>query len=40
VANYILIALLIRISDAARRPPTPPRRAEPLQNAKTEVVRL
>jgi cell division protein FtsW (lipid II flippase) len=39
VANFALIALLLRISDAARRPPVkaPPR--PPLAEAMTEVVR-
>jgi cell division protein FtsW (lipid II flippase) len=38
VANWALIALLLRISDAARRPPPPP--APSLADAKTQVVRL
>ena len=38
VANYALVALLLRVSDAARRPP-PPLRAEAPAGA-TEVVRL
>jgi cell division protein FtsW (lipid II flippase) len=38
VANWALIALLLRISDAARRPAPPPEPA--LAEAKTEVVRL
>lgn len=38
LANWMLVALLLRISDAARRPaPTAP---VPLKNAATEVVRL
>jgi cell division protein FtsW (lipid II flippase) len=39
VANFALVALLLRISDAARRPPatTPPK--PPLAEAMTEVVR-
>jgi cell division protein FtsW (lipid II flippase) len=38
VANWMLIALLARISDAARRPAPPP--APSLEDAKTQVVRL
>jgi len=38
VANYALVAMLLRVSDAARRPP-PPLRAEP-PVAVTQVVRL
>ena len=38
VANWALIALLLRISDAARRPAPPP--APSLTDAKTQVVRL
>ena len=38
VANWALIALLLRISDAARRPAPPP--APSIQDAKTQVVRL
>ncbi|MFL6138918.1 MAG: FtsW/RodA/SpoVE family cell cycle protein [Frankiaceae bacterium] len=40
IANWILVALLIRISDAARRP-TPPvtRRAPRIEDATTQVVR-
>jgi cell division protein FtsW (lipid II flippase) len=38
VANWALIALLLRISDAARRPAPPP--APSMQDAKTQVVRL
>jgi cell division protein FtsW (lipid II flippase) len=41
VANYALVALLLRISDAARRPPTPPRRPQPqapIAEAHTELV--
>ncbi|MDP9240313.1 MAG: FtsW/RodA/SpoVE family cell cycle protein [Actinomycetota bacterium] len=40
VANYVLIGLLLRISDAARRPPTSQQAVQPLQNAPTELVRL
>ena len=40
VANWILAALLLRISDAARRPPVPPKPATKLSSAPTEVVRL
>lgn len=38
VANWALVALLLRISDAARRPAPPPPAA--LQDATTQVVRL
>ena len=38
VANWALIALLLRISDAARRPAPPP--APSMADAKTQVVRL
>ena len=38
VANWALAALLLRISDAARRPAPPPE--TPLTDAKTQVVRL
>jgi cell division protein FtsW (lipid II flippase) len=40
IANWILVALLLRISDAARRP-TPPvtQRAPRLEDARTQVVR-
>ncbi len=40
VANYVLIGLLLRISDAARRPPGSQRSVQPLQNAPTQMVRL
>jgi cell division protein FtsW (lipid II flippase) len=39
VANFALIALLLRISDAARRPPPQPAARPPLAEAVTEVVR-
>ena len=40
VANFGLIALLVRISDAARRPVAPPAATPPkLTEAPTEVVR-
>jgi cell division protein FtsW (lipid II flippase) len=39
VANFALVALLLRISDAARRPPAPPAPKPPLAEAMTEVVR-
>lgn len=38
VANWALVALLLRISDAARRPAPPP--SASLADAKTQVVRL
>lgn len=38
VANWALVALLLRISDAARRPAPPP--APSMQDASTQVVRL
>jgi cell division protein FtsW (lipid II flippase) len=40
VANYVLIGLLLRVSDAARRPPASQSPVQPLQSAPTEVVRL
>ncbi len=40
VANWILAALLLRISDAARRPAVPPPPTGKLAAAQTEVVRL
>jgi cell division protein FtsW (lipid II flippase) len=39
VSNWALIALLLRISDAARRPAPAPA-ATSLQDARTQVVRL
>jgi cell division protein FtsW (lipid II flippase) len=39
VANFALIGLLLRVSDAARRPAPPPVQKPPLQEAMTEVVR-
>jgi len=39
VANFALVALLLRISDAARRPPATPAPKAPLADAMTEVVR-
>lgn len=38
VSNWALVAVLLRISDAARRPAPPP--STPLQDATTQVVRL
>ena len=40
VANYVLVGLLLRISDAARRPPASQQPAPPLGSAPTELVRL
>lgn len=40
VANYVLVGLLLRISDAARRPPASQQSVQPLQSAPTEMVRL
>ncbi|MEP6696251.1 MAG: FtsW/RodA/SpoVE family cell cycle protein [Pseudonocardiales bacterium] len=40
VANYVLVGVLLRISDAARRPPASQQAVQPLQNAPTEMVRL
>jgi cell division protein FtsW (lipid II flippase) len=39
VANFALVALLLRISDAARRPPATPAPKPPLADAMTEVLR-
>ena len=42
LANYLLLALLIKISDAAREPATPKKRptpAAPIAEAKTEMVK-
>ena len=39
VANFALVALLLRISDAGRRPPPAPTPRPPLAEAMTEVVR-
>nr|MBA2389494.1 FtsW/RodA/SpoVE family cell cycle protein [Geodermatophilaceae bacterium] len=38
VANFALVALLVRISDAARRPASPIGAPPPLAEAKTEIV--
>ncbi|QNG20792.1 FtsW/RodA/SpoVE family cell cycle protein [Rhodococcus triatomae] len=39
LANYLLVAILIKISDAARRPATPKRKAPaPISDAPTEMV--
>jgi cell division protein FtsW (lipid II flippase) len=40
VANYVLIGLLLRISDAGRRPPASQQPVQSLQQAPTEMVRL
>ncbi|WP_182349166.1 FtsW/RodA/SpoVE family cell cycle protein [Tomitella gaofuii] len=41
LANYILLAVLVRVSDEARRPPAPPARRNPtpIGDAPTEMVR-
>jgi cell division protein FtsW (lipid II flippase) len=39
VTNWVLLALLLRISDAARRPQAPPARAPAMDEASTVVVR-
>jgi cell division protein FtsW (lipid II flippase) len=38
VANWMLVAVLLRISDAARRPAPPPAAPPPLANQQTQVV--
>jgi hypothetical protein len=40
LANYVLLAILVRISHAARRPilTTPPPNQSPLSSAGTEVI--
>jgi cell division protein FtsW (lipid II flippase) len=40
LASWILVAMLLRISDAGRRPVVPAAPATQLQSAQTEVVRL
>lgn len=41
LSNYLLVALLLRVSDAARRPTTPAQRpAAPLAEAHTEMVKV
>jgi hypothetical protein len=42
LANYLLVALLIKISDAAREPATPKKKpavAAPIAEAPTEMVK-
>ena len=39
VANFAIVALLLRISDAARRPPPPIREDSPYGDAPTGVIR-
>lgn len=38
LANYIILALIIRISDKSRRPTTAPRRRPPVSGAQTSVL--
>jgi len=43
LANYVILALLVRISDSSRRPPEPRKapplsRPQPLSEANTEMV--
>ncbi|MCA0338059.1 MAG: FtsW/RodA/SpoVE family cell cycle protein [Actinobacteria bacterium] len=40
LANWVIVALLLRISDHARRPLPDPGRPSPIGDARTEVVRL
>ena len=40
LANWVIVALLLRISDHARRPLPDPGRPSPVGDARTEVVRL
>jgi cell division protein FtsW (lipid II flippase) len=38
LANYVLLAILVRISHAARRPIVPAGRSTPIAAASTEVI--